>query len=61
MVATMPNDKEKRIAGIEISPEMIAAGVSEYLTFDSRFSNERDLVAWIYEAMERIRRDPPSP
>jgi len=41
---------------IEITPEMIAAGLSEFLDFDSRFEHDyRELVTRIYEAMERTK------
>jgi hypothetical protein len=37
---------------IEITPEMIEAGVSILLDYDSRFSNERDIVERIIRLVE---------
>jgi hypothetical protein len=38
-------------AEIEVTPEMIAAGVSAFLEYDSRFENEACAVEDIYRAM----------
>ena len=40
---------------IEITPEMIEAGVGEFLGYDSRFEEPRDAVIQIYLAMQRAR------
>jgi hypothetical protein len=39
------------IAEIEITPEMVAAGVSALLNFDSRFENEAECVVEIFRTM----------
>jgi hypothetical protein len=44
---------ESTIEEIEITPEMIEAGVLEFLSFDSRFDSEEDAVTLIYQAMYR--------
>jgi hypothetical protein len=41
---------------IEVTPEMIEAGIRRLCTFDIRFGDDEDLVVVIYEAMETIRR-----
>jgi hypothetical protein len=41
---------------VEVTPEMIEAGLNEFLDFDSRYESDyRELVASIYEAMEGVR------
>jgi hypothetical protein len=41
---------------IEITPEMIEAGVREFLDFDSRYEHDfGELVSSIYEVMERAK------
>ena len=40
---------------IEITPEMVEAGVSEFVKFDRRFDDEEDAVGNIYIAMEKVR------
>ncbi len=40
---------------IEVTPEMIAAGLSVLYDYDPSYSNEREIVAKIYEVMERMR------
>jgi hypothetical protein len=43
---------------IEITAAMIAAGVSAFLDFDSRFEGEADAVADIFRAMMEAREVP---
>jgi hypothetical protein len=43
---------------IEITPAMIAAGVSAFLDYDSRFEGEAEAVADIYRAMVTVGRRP---
>ena len=45
----VPSDK------IEITPEMIKAGVTAFLNFDSRFESEVEAVMDIYKAMVTAR------
>lgn len=58
---TMPHDVGSRIANvdaseIEITPEMIKAGVAVYPAFDGRFENSYDeAVIEIFEAMWAAR------
>ena len=40
---------------IEITPEMIKAGVTAFLNFDSRFESEVEAVMDIYKAMVTAR------
>ena len=40
---------------IEITPEMIEAALPILFDYDPKYSNERDIVAEIYEAMSRAR------
>lgn len=40
---------------IEITPAMIAAGVSEFEGYDRRFDLDREIVARIYSAMVNAR------
>ena len=42
---------------IEITPEMIRAGVSALCAFDSRFEFEEKCVRDIFEAMMRVRQN----
>ncbi len=37
--------------GIEITPEMIEAGVREFCAYDPRFENPREVVVEIWKAM----------
>jgi hypothetical protein len=46
-----PEHNKDRIPEIEITPDMIAAGVTAFLDFDGRFESEADAVADIYRAM----------
>ncbi len=48
-----PAHKESEI---EVTPEMIAAGVSEFFNYDRDFSNENDVVRSIFIAMTLSRR-----
>ena len=41
---------------VEITPEMIEAGIREMVRYDPRFDRLEDAVADIYETMERARR-----
>jgi hypothetical protein len=43
---------------IEVTPEMIEAGINAYCEWDSRFEETEGLVWQIYEAMELARREP---
>jgi hypothetical protein len=58
--ATMGRDRMPDLAAteptnaIEITPEMIAAGMEEYALFDSRDCGEW-VVAAVYRAMETVR------
>ena len=40
---------------IEVTPEMIEAGVYELITFDSRFEDDESAVLRIYKAMESLK------
>jgi hypothetical protein len=40
---------------IEITPEMIEAGLSAFYDYDSRFEEPRDAIPAIYIAMERAK------
>ena len=46
---------ERKPEEIEITPEMIEAGVDVYLSYDSRDSAEADLARDIFRAMWRAR------
>jgi hypothetical protein len=52
-----PASKEAGAPGrvIEITPEMIEAGLEARAAWDSRFEETEGLVIQIYEAMERAR------
>ena len=46
-------------AGVEITPEMIEAGVDEFLSLDSEdlaYSSPQDIVRWIFSAMAKAAR-----
>jgi hypothetical protein len=51
MATSMTNAERAASVEIEITPEMIAAGVSAFLEYDSRFENEACVVEDIYRAM----------
>jgi hypothetical protein len=54
----MADAVEAEVAGAaEITAEMIEAGAKEYVDLDLAHADVRDVVAWVYEAMERARRD----
>jgi hypothetical protein len=40
---------------IEITPEMIKAGILAYVSYDSRFEELEDVVPRVYKAMEAVR------
>lgn len=44
-------------ARIEVTAAMIQAGVREYVDLDLKHADVEDVVAWVYEAMERVRRE----
>ena len=44
---------------IEITPEMIEAGVAEFLAYDSDYERPRDAVVEIYLAMTKLIQLPP--
>jgi len=46
---------------IEITPEMIEAGLHEFYTYDSRFDPEEDAVSRIFRAMIQALRKAPTP
>ena len=47
-----PDTKSKDVTGrITLTPEMIAAGVREYFTFDARFEDVEEVVERIWRAM----------
>jgi hypothetical protein len=53
-----PGNKEDEIPEVEITEEMIRAGVEAFPTYDRRLGGDQDedAVAVIYEAMEMARR-----
>ena len=46
---------ERDDSEIEITPEMIEAGLAEFFAYDSRFQSEEEAVKRIYGAMEKAR------
>jgi hypothetical protein len=51
---------ERASPSIEVTPEMIEAGVTAFLEFDSRYESEADAVTDIYRAMIKAKRHRPS-
>jgi hypothetical protein len=47
----MKNSEAAASVEIEVTPEMVSAGVSAFLEYDSRFENEACVVEEIYRAM----------
>jgi hypothetical protein len=39
---------------IEVTPEMIEAGIAEFCSYDSRYERPRDAVASIFRAMANL-------
>ena len=52
----MQNGKEDQIPEIEVTPEMVEAGVRAAAQWDPRFEEPAGLVEQVYEAMELARR-----
>jgi hypothetical protein len=46
--------------GVEITPEIIEAGVRAFVDFDPRFQNEEECVTAVYRAMQAAARCSPS-
>jgi hypothetical protein len=51
-VATGPDRPADDTDEIEVTPEMIEAGVAELKHFNPDFDRAEDAVRWIFEAME---------
>lgn len=56
----MRNDERQADADIEVTEEMLRAGVAALLDCDSRVDSYETIVTEVYEAMEKIRVKAPS-
>jgi len=54
-------DDTPTLGKIEVTPEMIEAGVRELSSWDENFDSKEVAVRWIFEAMEGVYREAKSP
>jgi len=45
------NESDEPEIAIQITPKMLEAGVSAFVSYDSRVESAEEAVIWIYEAM----------
>jgi hypothetical protein len=51
------HDDSAENCDIEITPEMIEAGLRVFFRYDSKFDDEEETIASIYRGMEIVRRN----